>query len=277
MNKLNGYLSISEFAEIANTNRKKLIYYDRIGLFKPSYIAENGYRYYRHRQIETYFTINTLSKLGLPLKEIKKYLMIQNPDQAQVTFHEINRVIQNKIVELQGYSNLINMRNQNLREAKCAKMYSPYIKHLSNRYILASPIFNIFTDEIPPIIYTNLWNRAKELNIAYGYPIGYIISKKNFINKKYKQISQVFFKLNKNDRKRADKTLPSEKYLINYGMGHYGDTEEIYHQLYEYIRLHNLQPVGEITEEYLLDEVVAEDPDSFIIKVSVPVKNMLTV
>ena len=45
------YLTISEMSEIHNTTRQTLIYYDRIGLFKPIKVDENGYRYYSSNQI----------------------------------------------------------------------------------------------------------------------------------------------------------------------------------------------------------------------------------
>lgn len=38
--KKEGYLTISEFSEIAEVSRKTLIFYDNIGLFSPEYTAE---------------------------------------------------------------------------------------------------------------------------------------------------------------------------------------------------------------------------------------------
>lgn len=64
---------ITEFAKIANTNRKTLQYYDEIGLFSPAYVAENGYRYYSLLQLDQLALIAVLRDLGLPLREIKQY------------------------------------------------------------------------------------------------------------------------------------------------------------------------------------------------------------
>lgn len=64
---------ITEFAKIANTNRKTLQYYDEIGLFSPAYIAKNGYRYYSLLQLDQLALIAVLRDLGLPLREIKHY------------------------------------------------------------------------------------------------------------------------------------------------------------------------------------------------------------
>ena len=64
---------ITEFAQIASTNRKTLQYYDEIGLFSPAYVAGNGYRYYSLLQLDQLALIAVLRDLGLPLREIKQY------------------------------------------------------------------------------------------------------------------------------------------------------------------------------------------------------------
>ena len=69
----NKYLSISDFSRLSSVSRKALIYYDRIGLFKPDFVKENGYRYYSHHQIETITVINTLSGSGMSLEQIKEF------------------------------------------------------------------------------------------------------------------------------------------------------------------------------------------------------------
>ncbi|MBD5392882.1 MAG: MerR family transcriptional regulator [Lachnospiraceae bacterium] len=68
-----GLFKITEFAQIAKTNRKTLQYYDEIGLFSPAYVAENGYRYYSLLQLDQLALIAVLRDLGLPLREIKQY------------------------------------------------------------------------------------------------------------------------------------------------------------------------------------------------------------
>jgi len=40
------YLSISQMAELHDVSRQTLIYYDKIGLFKPMHIDVNDYRFY---------------------------------------------------------------------------------------------------------------------------------------------------------------------------------------------------------------------------------------
>ena len=74
MQKLkNACIRTGDFAKLCNTNKRTLIHYDEIGLFKPAYIDEKGYRYYSESQFDVFFTITCLKALLLKQRgKIKK-------------------------------------------------------------------------------------------------------------------------------------------------------------------------------------------------------------
>lgn len=67
--------STGEFAKLCGVSKQTLLYYDRVGIFKPERILENGYRVYTYPQLETFHVIATLREMGTPIQEIKSYLM----------------------------------------------------------------------------------------------------------------------------------------------------------------------------------------------------------
>lgn len=70
--QINGkILSISEMAQIHDISRQTLIYYDKIGLFRPESVDENGYRYYNSMQIPLLREICFLKSIGIKLEDIK--------------------------------------------------------------------------------------------------------------------------------------------------------------------------------------------------------------
>lgn len=77
--KENTYSS-GEFASLFNLNKKTLEYYRKIGLFLPHNKDSNGYFRYSHHQIDYLYTILSLKKLNLSLKEIQKYTNNRSPD-----------------------------------------------------------------------------------------------------------------------------------------------------------------------------------------------------
>lgn len=68
------HLSIAEFAELCNSSRKTLIYYDNIGLLKPIGRTEQGYRYYEAVQVTQFHLIQLLQAADYSLEEIKTFL-----------------------------------------------------------------------------------------------------------------------------------------------------------------------------------------------------------
>ena len=67
-------LKISEFAERAGVTVKTLLYYDKIGLLKPTQKTESGYRIYCENDFLKLQQITTLKFIGLSLKEINQVL-----------------------------------------------------------------------------------------------------------------------------------------------------------------------------------------------------------
>ena len=58
MNKLSEtYFTIGEFASLFKLSKQTLFYYERNNILKPSYIEENGYRYY---SLEQYFIFDII-------------------------------------------------------------------------------------------------------------------------------------------------------------------------------------------------------------------------
>lgn len=68
------YLQAAAFAALAGVNKKTLHYYDEIGLFRPAYVNEKGYRFYTPFQLDRLALIITLRDLGVPLQVIREYL-----------------------------------------------------------------------------------------------------------------------------------------------------------------------------------------------------------
>ena len=52
-NEKNKLFTIGQFAEMHEINKKTLMWYDEVGIFKPAVIKENGYRYYTFYQSST--------------------------------------------------------------------------------------------------------------------------------------------------------------------------------------------------------------------------------
>jgi len=66
--------TVKQISRLAHITPRTLHYYDEIGLFKPSLVGENGYRYYAEDSLLRLQQILLYRELDLPLQEIKKIL-----------------------------------------------------------------------------------------------------------------------------------------------------------------------------------------------------------
>lgn len=71
-------LKIGEFSKLAKTTVKTLRYYDEIGLLKPVFVDDNGYRYYIIDQLNDLLKIVELRTLDMPIAFIKETLQGDN-------------------------------------------------------------------------------------------------------------------------------------------------------------------------------------------------------
>ena len=67
-------ITVSKMAEIHKISRQTLIFYDKINLFRPALVEENGYRYYSYTQIPYLREICFLKSVGVKLEDIKDHI-----------------------------------------------------------------------------------------------------------------------------------------------------------------------------------------------------------
>ncbi|HDR7779875.1 MerR family transcriptional regulator [Bacillus sp. FSL M8-0063] len=91
--------SIGEISKETNVTTRTLRYYEEIGLLRPSYVADSGYRYYSKDDVITLQQITTFKKLGFKLSEIKGVLKEAKGISEEERW---KNAIQNEIQTIQG-------------------------------------------------------------------------------------------------------------------------------------------------------------------------------
>lgn len=263
------YFSITKFSEISGTSRQSLIYYDKIGLFKPARRERNGYRWYRHNQIEEIFLIQTLAAAGLSLKEIEEYMESFDPDRAKSIFNKRKAAIQQEIKLLQSKIDMIDKRLEDIETAENLTD-SISVSLLKSRQMYLSHPFRFPALEIPASVWVDFYNSFPEHNLSFGYPICYLVSEEDIKEGKWNMVSRIGVFLRSDDG--ANYETGSGDYASACGVGHYGNTEAIYRKLIDYLKQNGYEIDGPAYEEYILDEVLRQDQDQFLIVITVPVR-----
>ena len=82
-------LTIGQFAAMHGINKKTLMWYDEIGLFRPAAVnPENGYRCYSYRQSAVLETILLLRELDVSVSEIQDFMKNRSAASLKILLEE---------------------------------------------------------------------------------------------------------------------------------------------------------------------------------------------
>lgn len=94
------YYKTGKFARLANVSERTIRYYDKIGLLKPSFVMENGYRQYSDLDLLKLQKILSLKHLGFSIEEI--FPMVMDNTNLKESFELQIDLIEDKIRHLQS-------------------------------------------------------------------------------------------------------------------------------------------------------------------------------
>lgn len=109
---MEGMYAISEMARMFDLSRQTLIYYDRIGLFAPAVVNDEGYRFYTPTQIPQLRLICLLRDMGVELKEISRLVTSGDTERIVATLDEHERELEKRIQELERTRGMIDQRKR---------------------------------------------------------------------------------------------------------------------------------------------------------------------
>lgn len=93
------YYKTGQFAKMANVSERTIRYYDKIGLLKPSFIMENGYRQYSEKDFIKLQKIIALKHLGFTIEDI--FPIVNNNQNIKESLDLQISLINSKIAHLQ--------------------------------------------------------------------------------------------------------------------------------------------------------------------------------
>ena len=104
------YYKTGKFARLANVSERTIRYYDKIGLLKPSFVMENGYRQYSDLDLLKLQKILSLKHLGFSIEEI--FPMVMDNTNLKESFEFQIDLIEDKIRHLQSLKDALKRASQ---------------------------------------------------------------------------------------------------------------------------------------------------------------------
>ena len=268
-----GLLRIGEVARLFNLSVGTLRHYEQMGLLDPAHIdPASGYRYYGSRQLSTLNTISHLRVLDLPLTQIREFVTTRDMDLMQRQLTKQQELIEHRRRELERMSRTIDQRLALLHGALNADLDT--ISEIEEPELRCA----VLRERVNPTdAYALEWQirqlqKGQHETFVFLGNLGVGISAKRLAAGDFDGYDEVFLLLDDTDEYLGDvETRPAARCLTISFRGTHGQAAPRYEQLLSYMHEHNLTPAGPSREIALIDDIISDDPATYVTQITVPV------
>ena len=271
-------IKTGEFARLCGTNKRTLIHYDEIGLFKPAYTDDRGYRYYSESQFDVFFTINCLSKLGMPLREIGAFLNHRNPqalkklllEQREEVLKEEERIRKTRQV-IETKLALVSLQEKLESNQAGSSTEHIFQEYTPEEYMILSDPLN--TNDHEAIIHTlcSHIGYCNKNNLNAGHPYGAMLDVSELRQGHLDTYAYFFTKVIDRPEDFPFHIKPAGTYAVAYLKGDYYDSEETYRKLFQWIDENGFRTGQYSYKEAIIDELAADSSEEYLTKISVQI------
>ncbi len=271
----NPCINTGEFARLCNTNKRTLLYYDEIGLFRPAFTDENGYRYYSENQCDLFFTIRCLQEIGMPLKEIRSYIAHRSPEALQLLLGQQKEKVRKEMEKLrrieQVIDNKLGLVDLSRQPQVTAHIGSVGLEQLPAEYLVISPPINTDDhDQVFAALCSHLGYCSRH-RLNAGHPYGAMVSTEFLAREQWGCYSHFFTKVVDEPKGHPCHQKPAGEYAVTYLAGDYYNAAPAFRLLQDYLAQNHLRPGAFCYKEAVLDEVSMADPSGYLTRISVQV------
>lgn len=263
-----------EVALLHNISKKTLIYYDKIGLFKPQYVDEtNNYRYYDRKEFPILKQIIYLKKIGFSLEEIRDLLDNRTHETIIEALNKRNEEITTEIFELTQRKDSIEYLLKFYNQTKFITendLYLPSIKIMPDRKIFYYHCEEEGCKEEVMLTYRRVLRHLDSLKLFSHQEYGTIYFKEGIEEGFSKHVGS-FISLPDNFDVENHYVIPGGKYITMYKKGGYYDEESIANFL-DWIKNNGYEIIGDVYEYCLIDYTFTKDEDEMIEELQVRVR-----
>ncbi len=265
--------SAGELAKFQNISKQTLLYYDKIGLFKPSYTdPENGYRYYGAEQLDYLDTILIMKKIGFSLNEIKQHMRNYTTENSIISFRQQLSVIKRKIEELSLIQNRLEHRCEQVELAYEKKASAPVVEMTGENFILYNDVEPPYDMREISIATKKCYAQALSDNLPIFFQCGVSVPIEKIRAGQYIDASMAFLTTENVSSVSNIKCLPKGLTVSIYHFGNYYEISDSYVKLIQYCRSNGLKIISDSYEFCINDYITSRFEEEFITKIMVYVE-----
>jgi|GEM_PF-886356 len=267
------YFKISEAAKLTNVSRQTLIYYDKEGILKPSFIDDNKYRYYSIRQIHLIQIINLLKEFHIPLRTIKTYLDHRDQEELLDLLNDIQDQMEKRIQKLKDDMHIIEYKKNQIEKSLKLVDYDTITLEVKKPILVFCGSKLSEKEQNGEGHFKNTYQLENELKKLGFIGLGLdVIVEQQYLKKDYhNHISYFCVNLNTDRTDLNITTIPGGLYVTAYHHGSNQSSYQTYRRMLDYIEKNNLVLDGDAYERNLINYLTEMDPHNYLSEISIKV------
>lgn len=252
--KHKGYFTTGEFARLCNVEKSTMFFYDRIGLFSPDIVQDNGYRLYSSYRLEEFEMISMFRYMGMSIEKIKKYIKNRNPDEYISILKENITDVDKEMERLKQIRSTLETKLDLTIEGRDVALETISIEERKEEYYFVTPYDTVIEETE---LYRNEAEHIrnfKEFDIACTFPIGEIYERGASGSEEYEF---KYYQIRLHEYKDIPDLWirPEGRYIKCCHTDGYVSTPEHIKRIVEYAEENNLKIGKFIFEDTLIDEM----------------------
>lgn len=261
-------LTIGQFAAIHGINKKTLMWYDEIGLFKPALIKENGYRYYTYAQSTTLQTILMLREMNVSIPEIRAFLAHRSAQDLELLLAEKIQQLNDTISQLKSIRKTLVKQRRSVRTLLELDLDEISLVELPAQYFLT-----VHTSKDTPLE-KDIEAVIEKLNACgthkiFGTVLGSMISTESLYRGDFYEYCALFMSAPPTLSKKRLHLRPAGTYLRAYCKGSWDLLPQKYETLLRYADTHGLKLTG-FSYETGINEMMIDSIEEYITQIEIP-------
>ena len=262
--------SIGEVARYQNLSKQTLIFYDKIGLFRPAWVdPDNGYRYYSASQLDQLDTIIIMKTIGFSLAEIREHIRHYNIDSSLAALRRQLTVIDRQIEQLRQIRSRVQNRCEQMEQVRHLEA-DPAVQvgETPAQWLFCRPVAAPYTLREISIATKRCFADSHARNLPTRFQCGVVVPLEKILAGRFTEASEAFLPMEPTDA-AADglRLLPAGRCVSVYHVGDYLSIGRSYQKLLEHCRRHGLELCSDSYEFCINDYISTRDENEYITRI----------
>lgn len=274
MEKRDKLLTIGQFAALHGINKKTLMWYDEIGLFRPAFIQpENGYRYYSYRQSSILETILLLRELDVSVGEIQAFMKNRSAASLERLLKEKIEELDQNLEHLRAVRKTLDNHHRNMMMLLTMDLSEISIVEKEERCLVTVDIDQNTSFEKQVEMIT-AETKKYQLHRLHDASYGTMISVENLCQGNFDGYSCLFIEIPFPIKRDGLHIQPGGRYVRGFYKGSWEGLPSRYQEIFAFARKQGVELTG-FSYEMGINENVADRVEDYIVQIEIQVKDQV--